>query len=344
MPMKKVFFKIDKEEFIDTINKFKILQDNFYQKFGVKDIFSNSKFFEMVIASHFGHDMIPGHSGSKDARDSLGNEFEYKHFKENSSNHSWTFNDYSDSTIESLKRCKSVIFAHIDDSFSLGSFDWYISIPGDVCSDYLDERTKSLLFRKPKGRVNARKMINISPSQLIQDLGADIKKTSEERSEKIYDNFIYEVFKLNDTLETIVGVSNLLTSNKIWEVIVAVELNHNVSSDQGGNSGAFDAFDKDGNEFEYKVSKNKSWNFQDISSNVLNKYLDYKKIILATVNKEKYEVLSVYEADPELVVNLLSNKLIDKRKRFEKLGKSLRRLQVSLTAGDLVKVGATQIF
>ena len=46
-------------------------------------------------------------------------EYEYKHYKELSSNHSWTFNDFSDTTINKLNsELISVIFAHIDDSVS----------------------------------------------------------------------------------------------------------------------------------------------------------------------------------------------------------------------------------
>ena len=48
-------------------------------------------------------------------------------------------------------------------------------------------------------------------------------------------------------------VKNILTSNKIWEVITSVHLNHNVNSEQGGRKGSHDAYDKTGNQYEYKI-------------------------------------------------------------------------------------------
>ena len=48
-----------------------------------------------------------------------------------SSNHSWTFNDFSDTTINKLNsELISVIFAHIDDSVSTPNFDWFYEIKG----------------------------------------------------------------------------------------------------------------------------------------------------------------------------------------------------------------------
>src|SRR5690606_17243071 len=117
-----------------------------------------------------------------------------------------------------------------------------------------------------------------------------------------YDEWLGNIYGISSKLEKCTNVSQLLTSNKIWEVLVAVELGHNVNSEQGGRAGAHDAFDKNGNVFEYKVSKNHSWNFQDISENVLKKYLDDKEIILAIVDKTAIKVTHVYSADPKLVV------------------------------------------
>lgn len=338
------FINIDDNKFNNIIVKFKELQFKFYNEFKVKDIFSNSKFFEMLIASYFGHKMIPGHSGTKDACDSNGNEIEYKHFKELSSNHSWTFNDYSDNTIKSLNNCKSVIFAHINDEESLGYFDWYIEVPGRMCSEYLHKRTTSLLELKPKGKVNNRKMINLSPKQLCEDLGLTITKTEEKKDLKKYDSYVYSIFQLNEELESITKVKNALTSNKLWEILVSIKLHHNVNSEQGGRAGAHDAFDEDGNFYEYKVSKSRSWNFQDISENVLQKYYNDNKIILAVVDKDEYKINEIYEADPKLVVPLLREKLDQKYNRFQEKGKSIRRLQVSLSFGDLKKINAKIIF
>ena len=75
------------------------------EHYQVDDIYSNSKIYEILIANQFDHRIIPGHSGSRDAKDLNGNEIEYKHYKESSSNHTWTFNDFSDTTIEKLKTC-----------------------------------------------------------------------------------------------------------------------------------------------------------------------------------------------------------------------------------------------
>src|SRR3989344_8090830 len=108
----------------------KKIQDFFLKTYGVDDIYSNSKIFEIFIANELNHILIPGHSGSKDAKDKEGNKFEYKHFKETSSNHSWTFNDYSDSTIKNLKKVRGVIFAHINDTSFPPRLDWYIQVNG----------------------------------------------------------------------------------------------------------------------------------------------------------------------------------------------------------------------
>ena len=97
------------------IEELKKIQKDFLIKYNVNDIFSNSKFYEIIIANQLNHNPIPGHSGSRDGIDGSGIEYEYKHFKKTSTNHSWTFNDYTDSTIENLKNY-FVIFSHINDS------------------------------------------------------------------------------------------------------------------------------------------------------------------------------------------------------------------------------------
>ena len=104
------------------------------------------------------------------------------------------------------------------------------------------------------------------------------------------------------------------------------------------------AFDKDGNFFEYKVSKNHSWNFQDISENVLNKYLKDKSIILGVVDKEKVSIKDIYEVNPRLTINRLREKLEEKKERFNSQNKTLRRLQVSLSKGDLDLLDAKKLF
>ena len=80
----------------------KSLQKIFYKEQGVNDLWSNSKVYEIIIANGLSHNLIPGHSGSRDAIDNNNIKYEYKHFKKLSSNHSWTFNDYSENTIKGL--------------------------------------------------------------------------------------------------------------------------------------------------------------------------------------------------------------------------------------------------
>src|SRR3990167_551772 len=110
----------------NLIKQLKDIQTDFHATFGVTDIITNSKIFEILIADSLDHILIPGHSGSRDAKDSSGNEFEYKHYKESSSNHTWTFNDFSDTTIAKLITAKAVIFAHIQDmNTPFPVFDWY---------------------------------------------------------------------------------------------------------------------------------------------------------------------------------------------------------------------------
>ncbi len=329
----------DLSELKKLIDQLKKIQDYFFQKYGVDDIYSNSKIFEIVIANELNHELIPGHSGSKDAKSSQG-EFEYKHYKETSSNHSWTFNDYSDTTIAGLKKIYSAIFAHIDDRYFPPILDWYIEVDGATCSKYLDSRTKKLLSAKPKGKVNDRKMINFSALQLERDL--KIKKTKVKSINKngMYYDKIILIQNISKQLEKITGVSQIFTSNKFWELLVALILGHCVLSEQSGH----DAKDCLGNTYEYKVSKNHSWNFQDISPNVLHKYESDKEIILAVVDKQNIVVTNIYSADSKKVVEILKEKLGAKKSRFAKNGKELRRSQVSLSKGDLRIVEARKIF
>lgn len=133
------------------------IQAEFYTEFKVSDIYTNSKFFEILVADSLNHQLIPGHSGSRDAKNEKG-EYEYKHFKETSCNHTWTFNDFSDNTIKKLVDIEAVLFVHINDVGSIPVFDWYYYVPGKVISDYL---TKKTIMIK-----NTRKMINVGPNQI----------------------------------------------------------------------------------------------------------------------------------------------------------------------------------
>ena len=331
-----------KQKDLEKLDKLMVLlkknQDLFSKKYGVDDIYSNSKIFEIVIANELNHELIPGHSGSKDAKSEQG-EFEYKHFKESSSNHSWTFNDYSDATIEGLKGIARAIFAHIDDEKFPPVLDWYIEVDGETCSKYLDNRTKELLASKPKGKVNARKMINFSALQLERDLKIKKTKVLTINKDGKYYNEIMEIQKISKQMEKITGIEQLLTSNKFWEMLVALILGHQVLSEQSGH----DAKDANGNMYEYKVSKNHSWNFQDISENVLKKYESDKAIILAVVDKQNLVVTDIFYAESPKVIKRLRKKLEEKKDRFAESGKSLRRSQVSLSKGDLERVMAKRV-
>ena len=59
-------------------NDMRAIQQHFLKVHGVNDIWSNSKIYEVLQANTLGHKMIPGHSGSLDARDDFGREYEYK--------------------------------------------------------------------------------------------------------------------------------------------------------------------------------------------------------------------------------------------------------------------------
>ena len=313
------------------------VQLDILEKYHVNDIWSNSKIFEIIIANSLNHILIPGHSGSKDAKDIYENEFEYKHYKETSSNHSWTFNDFSDDTIASLKNVKSVIFAHIDDKnfTEPGKFDWYYAVPGEVMSNYLIKYTATIK--------NNRKMINISPNQIENRFKIMKTYVSETDSNNLYTNHLLIITQIIRELEEITQTKNILTSNKFWELLVALELNHTVNSEQGGREGAHDAFDKFGKTYEYKVSKNHSWNFQDISENVLNKYYNDEAIILAVVDKTNIKVTNIYTTSPSLVVPRLKEKLNLKIKKKDLAGEKIRRLQASLNKSDLKIVQAKPI-
>ena len=315
------------------------LQKTMREKFGLKDIYSNSKIYEIMIANELGHRPIAGHSGTRDGKTDHG-EYEYKHYKKSSSNHSWTFNDYSDNTIKKLKKAYAVIFAHIDDSDKDNPiFDWYIEVSGEQCSEYLKNRTETLLREKPKGRVNARKMINFSSMQLERDLKLSKTYVIHIGKSGKFTRYLNSIYRISKEIESITSIGQIQTSNKLWELITSIPLGHQVLTEQARH----DAKDKDGNLYEYKVGINPSWNFQDVSDNVLTKYRDDKAIILSIVNKEQFEVTKIFVVDSEKVVIMLKLKLNDKKARYEKQGKELRRSTVSLSKGDLVKLNAVEV-
>lgn len=310
------------------IGELKAVQADFFSYFGVTDIITNSKIFEILIADSLNHTLIPGHSGSRDAKDDLGNEYEYKHYKESSSNHSWTFNDFSDTTIAKLANTKSVIFAHIQDkNIPFPKFDWYYEVPGQVISLYLAKATKNIR--------NHRKMINVSSKQIENNLLLT-KQFSKDNYIGRYYSWIEKIIQIMVKIERIVETNNVLTSNKFWEILVSLKLNHKVLSEQSKH----DAEDIEGNKYEYKVSKSSTWSFQDISKEVLSKYLSNKSMVLAIVDKNEISVKKIYEADAKKVVILLKAKLRIKAKRYKEAGKEIRRLQISLNNKDLKRLKA----
>lgn len=317
-----MFHKVNKKKILDLANELLELQRYFYSQYNVDDIFSNSKIFEILIADSLGHILIPGHSGSRDARDQQGGEIEYKHYKETSSNHSWTFNDFSDTTIEKLNDTKYVLFTHINDTDGFYNFDWYYQVEGSVMAKYLKEATTSIQ--------NTRKMINVSARQLESRLGIQ-KTTVKKITNGTYTKDLNRIYSAIKAMEAESNVKNILTSNKIWELLTSVHLNHNVNSEQGGRVGAHDAFDESGNQFEYKISKATNWNFQDISENVLTKYEELKYFILALKDVDTVSIKKIYVVSTKLL-DRIREKLEDKKL---KKGKDLRRLQISITLNDI---------
>ena len=313
------------------IQQLKQIQSDFYAAFGVTDIITNSKIFEILIANSLDHTLIPGHSGSRDAKDSVGNEFEYKHYKESSSNHSWTFNDFSDTTIVKLTNIKAVIFAHIQDvGVSFPKFDWYYETSGPIISSYLAKATREIR--------NNRKMINVSPNQIEKHL--ELTRKLVNHSAGRYSSWIKRIIDIAGQIEVEVGTTGILTSNKFWEVLVALKLGHRVESEQAKH----DAVDDFGNLYEYKVAKGLNWSFQDISSEVLHKYLSDKSVILASVDKNDFVVNKIYNADAKMVVKLLRRKLRGKKIRYLSLGKEIRRKQISLNLKDLRSIQAELVY
>ncbi len=320
----------DMNQLKDLFLKLKTIQDEFRRKFGVKDIYSNSRYFEILIANELDHNLIPGFSGTRDAKDTKGNEYEYKHYKETSSNHTWTFNDFSDTTIEKLNSVEAVVFSHINDKKKIPVFDWCYIVPGKMMSNFLKERTKKIK--------NLRKMINVSPKQIEENL--KIRKTRiNKKSNGKYEPWIHDIFETIRKIEKIIGTKDILTSNKIWEVLIALKLGHFVLTKQT----KYDAIDKDGNYYEYKTSRKHSWNFEDITKNVLDKFKNVKSIILATIDKENMEVTEIYEIEPLATIKVLERKLEEKKQRYKKRGKLLRRLQVSLNLTDVRSINGKSL-
>jgi hypothetical protein len=259
-----------------------------------------------------------------------GQKYEYKHFKETSTNHSWTFNDYTDNLINNM-HTYSFIFAHINDyNYKYpGIMDWYYQADGSIIKKYLKKATRKIK--------NTRKMINVSPNQLerigLKKIFCD-KHTAKLYSGK-FQNELKSIAKISHNLEKLTGIDKILTSNKLYELLVALELNHFVNSEQGGREGAHDAFDCNGKTFEYKVYKKHTWNFQDISDNVLDKYYKDDKIFLAVVDKTNLTVKGIYSVTPKDIVPMLKYKLNLKIEKAKSKNKEIRRKQVNITFKEI---------
>lgn len=295
------------------IKQLKQLSDIFYDN-GIEDIYTNSKIYEVLMAGQFGHEIINGHAHSLDARDLEGNLYEYKHFKESSSNHTWTFNDFSETTIARLYDVKDVYFAIIDDAPVIPKIVEVYIVKGEEVARYLEKNTQ--------GITNQRKMINISVHQIVNNM----RYTVNRPKPVVLSDELQDVFFTANEIEQITGVQGILTSNKLWELLVSRRLRHRINPEQRKH----DANDEEGRTYEYKVSKNSSWQFQDISDNVLQSYLQDEKIILAVVDKKEFIVEKICLCEPEAVVSLLRDKL-----ELLEQNEDVRRLQATINIGDI---------
>lgn len=301
-------------ELWQLVERLKQLSDMFYAS-GIEDIYTNSKIYEVLMSEQFGHKIINGHAKTLDAVDVEGNLYEYKHFKLSSSNHTWTFNDFSDSTIAKLYGVKDVYFAIIDDYPVIHKVKEVYLVQGIQVAMYLENSTVNIS--------NHRKMINISRRQIINNM----KYTVIRPAQVEVSNILREVFVVANRIELITGIRGILTSNKLWELLVSGKLGHRINPEQRKH----DAYDQLGRTYEYKVAKNYSWKFQDISENVLESYIQDEKIILAVVDKKEFMVEIVYVCDPQAIVKILRYKLAMLFEQKEEV----RRLEATINMGDV---------
>jgi hypothetical protein len=320
-------------------------QKEIYRVHGVNDIFTSSKVYEILIASALGHDLVPGQSGTADATDhkSHSKQYEYKHYKELSSNHSWTYNDFSDSVIKKIdSKIDSVFYCHIDDRTFPPALDWYFELTGKETAKYLSAKTPAIM--------NRRKMINISENQITKFFkdSSHIKKiqiprTNTQMFSGKYSAELERIFTSVKSLEDALSLKNLLTSSKLWELIIAEELGHSVNSEQGGRAGAHDAHDNQGSWYEYKINQSIGWSFQDISDAVLRKYLDLEAFILAVVDKPNFTVKEIYRVETKPLISIIKAKRDKKSKDYKSKGKEVRREQVTFGKAELVLAKAERI-
>lgn len=170
---------------------------------------------------------------------------------------------------------------------------------------------------------NHRKMINISRHQIVNNMRHSVIKPNPVN----VSNILRDVFTVANEIELITGIRGILTSNKLWELLVSGELGHRINPEQRKH----DACDQQGRTYEYKVTKKYSWKFQDISENVLESYMQDEKIILAVVDKKEFIVENVYICDPKAIVTILRNKLSLLFEHREEV----RRLEATINIGDV---------
>lgn len=297
------------------IERLKQLSDIFYVN-GIEDVYTNSKIYEVLMSEQFGHKIINGHAKTLDAVDMDGNLYEYKHFKMSSSNHTWTFNDFTDATIEKLYDVKEVYFAIINDApIIIHEVKEVYIVQGAEVAKYLENSTTNIL--------NHRKMINISRHQIVNNMRHNVIRPNPVK----VSNVLRDVFTVANEIELITGIRGILTSNKLWELLVSGELGHRINPEQRKH----DACDQQGRTYEYKVTKKYSWKFQDISENVLESYMQDEKIVLAVVDKKEFVVENVYICAPKAIVTILKNKL---SLLFEQR-EEVRRLEATINIGDV---------
>ena len=303
---------MDLKYYIDKLHDYSTF---FMKNRMITDIYTNSKIFEVVMAEQLNHTIINGHSHTPDATDSSGLIYEYKHYKITSTNHTWTFNDVSIATISKLSEIDYVVFAEIDNTTIVPCISKMYMVPSKTVQDYLSKKMQFI--------TNTRAMINISSHQIEKDMQAYpavIPPCS-------FSNELKEVFETANVVENLTGIPDILTSNKLWELLVGMKLHHKINPEQNRH----DARDQDGQTYEYKVYTKPSWSFQDISNKVLDGYLNDKAIILAVVDKSNFDVTSIYSCNPNAIVDILKTKL---QRRTQK-SPSTRRLIACINKSDL---------
>ncbi|MDE7093589.1 MAG: hypothetical protein K2O52_01630, partial [Oscillospiraceae bacterium] len=186
---------------------------------------------------------------------------------------------------------------------------------------------------------NKRNMINISAHQLETELkGKAVKiECDENLSCKQYDSYLQAISEIISELEELNGVKNLLTSNKIWELFLANYLGHQVNSHQGGDNGSYDASVNE-KIFEYKIInfyRYPSWCFEDLSDNVFKRLESMDAIVVARVNKRRFNVWECYALNPKRTVALLKRKLEQKKYEYALKNKRLNRHNIHLSKKEL---------